>query len=113
MDHAVNLINDINNLIFPTQKVYFILVPPGWSIRDENLEGKTLGYSKIDKDVTITQAGLSNYLKKKVTNFYDLEPVLIKLKEEYPESNSLYFSRDGHWTELTHGLIFKWLKEIL
>lgn len=113
VDHAVNLINDINNLIFPTQKVYFILVPPGWSIRDENLEGKTLGYFKIDKNVTITQAGLSNYLKKKVTNFYDLEPVLIKLKEEYPESNSLYFSRDGHWTELTHGLIFKWLKEIL
>ena len=113
VDHAVNLINDINNLIFPTQKVYFILVPPGWSIKDENLEGKTLGYSKIDKNVTITQVGLSNYLEKKVTNFYDLEPVLVKLKEKYPKSNSLYFSRDGHWTELTHGLIFKWLKEIL
>ena len=113
VDHAVNLINGINNLILPTQKVYFFLIPPGWSIKDENLEGKTLGKYKIDKNVTITHTGLSNYVEKKLTNFYDLEPVLIKLKEKYPESNSLYFSRDGHWTELTHSSIFKWLKEIL
>ena len=113
VDHAVNLINGINNFILPTQKVYFILIPPGWSIRDENLEGKTFGNYKIDKSVTITHTGLSNYLEKKLTNFYDLEPVLVKLKEKYPESNSLYFSRDGHWTELTHSSIFKWLKEIL
>tara|TARA_B100001741_G_scaffold286166_1_gene262862 strand:+ start:7 stop:1185 length:1179 start_codon:yes stop_codon:yes gene_type:complete len=111
--NSLNYINQININLKNQQEAYFFLIPSGWAIPYENTGGKSSAKFMIKRDVVVSHIGLSKYLENKIENFFDLEPVLNRMKNDYPKPDSLYFYNDGHWTEQTHKLIYKWVSKIL
>jgi hypothetical protein len=112
VNYTLNEIKKINELTKGKHEVFLFLIPAGWTLPDENLGGKNTKLYKMSKDTTITSYGLSEYLKKDLDNFYDLEPVLKEIKKKYSSNNKLFLSFDSHWTELAHREIYEYLKTI-
>ena len=115
-------INEINNLIEIVSQlnseIRILLIPPGWSFKDENTLGRSNFNYNIPAYISFSYHGLRQKLKQQYGNlFYDLEPYLSTSLEKYKSTscakknckNVLYFSNDGHLNERSHRLLFDYL----
>ncbi len=93
----------------------FYLIPAGWAFKDENLIGKSTNSYALANDVSFTQAGLVQFLKKglqeegvSISELFDLEKVIRKSKKP---GEQWYFPVDGHWTEFAQSELGSLLSE--
>ena len=112
VDYNIHLLKESRKIV-ENQKASFtvVLVPAGWAFQDENTVGRANEIYQVPSDITISQVGLSQYLKKSKFQLLDLEILLQKYKTK--KSDELYWAADGHWNEKAHKIIGKYLAEFL
>ncbi|MEP3891364.1 MAG: hypothetical protein ABJN69_12970 [Hellea sp.] len=87
--------------------VKILLVPAGWAYKNQNTIGRQHKIYQFPQSITVTQSGLTNYLKDNGLPITDLYEIL----QPYNKSpNTLHYAVDGHWTEKSHDIIGDFLE---
>ena len=113
VDYNVKLLKDSQEIVESQGAAFTVaLVPGGWSLKNENSAGRMHKVYQVPNDITVSQVGLSKYLKKSKLSVLDLENLLRKYKTTN-KLDELYNASDGHWNERAHKIIGKHLEEFL
>ena len=112
VDYNVSLLKESQKIVESQDAAFsIVLVPSGWTLKDENTLGRVTKLYQVPSDITISQVGLSRYLEKSKLPVLYLEILLKKYKTNKP--NELYWAADGHWNERAHQIIGRHLEKFL
>ena len=112
VDYNVKLLKESKKIVENQEAALtIVLVPAGWTLKNENTSGRAHTEYQIPNNITISQVGLSRYLEASKLPLFDLEILLKKYKTN--KFNELYWPADGHWNEKAHKIIGKHLEQFL
>ena len=112
---AISEIDAIRKLVLSLDaEVFFYLVPPGWSFKSQNTNGRKKNEHYFFSDLMeITTIPLTNFIEKSLIDIkiINLENIF---KEKILDCNNCenlyYLSDDGHWTKEAHRFLADYFK---
>ena len=113
---VLDLINYVNKEL--DSNIYLVFVAPGWPFPGENTVGRISNEYSFPGNISISQKGLVNEIKKDFGNYFiiDTEEIIsIDMSKCKPHcKNKYFFPADGHWTAASHRLMSeKIIEELL
>tara|TARA_B100001121_G_scaffold278700_1_gene269448 strand:+ start:1238 stop:2212 length:975 start_codon:yes stop_codon:yes gene_type:complete len=107
----IKLFYEILNIVNSNSaKLTIMLVPGGWSFKNENSLGRMHPIYLIPNNVEITNYGLYKRLEKDF-NIINLEDILRPFVND--RNDNIYFPADGHWNKNAHKILGNFLIKYL
>ena len=114
VDETLSVIKKIHTFLQSNNvSLNILMVPLGFSWKDENVQGKRHSFYNWSSEFTVSQKGIERYLLEFIKEHSDIN--YIDLREGFEnrkkKSNQLlYHEFDGHWNEHGHEVVFQIIK---